>query len=537
MPTPRRPRAAGPFATLVAAGLALSAALPPAPAFAQDDARTLRVVMGNELAGLDPVASTATFARNHGFMVYDQLYGLDSQGRPRPQMVERAEASPDRMSWRFTLREGLAFHDGTPVRAADAVASIRRWAQRDVVGRALAAATASLEAVDDKTFELRLSRPFALVLEALARPTGSALFVMPERVAQTPGTTAITDTTGSGPFLFPRERWRIGDRAVYLRNPNYRPRDEAPDGLAGGKVVKVDRLEWRFIPDPATASAALASGEVDYWELPPPDLMPSLARNRAIRIVPVNPVGSMVWIRMNHAQPPFNDPRARQALLHLVSQRDVLDAAGIPPADRVDWCPAYFLCGTPLESRAGSAGFEEPNVERARALLREAGYDGRRIVFLDPVELNTNHAATAVLAEAFRKAGLNVDPVAMDFATMSVRRNKREPVEEGGWNLFVTVANSLDAGDPLVNLYLATPCQGGLAGWPCDERMEQLRRAWWEENDEGKRRALVDQIQERAYAVVPYINGGQYRFQAAVRSNVEGVRPTTVPVFWGVEKR
>ncbi len=225
------------------AGLALGAAQPIGPAQAQPAPNTLRIVLINDLASLDPVQSTAAFVRNHGFMVYDQLFAFDSQGVARPQMVERHEASADGMTHRFTLREGLAFHDGAPVRAADAVASIRRWAQRDVVGRALAAATASLEVVDEKTFAIILSRPFALVAEALARPTASALFVMPERIAQTPPTTAITDATGSGPFIFQPGQWRAGERAVYARNPNYRPRSEPADGLAGGKVPQLDRIE------------------------------------------------------------------------------------------------------------------------------------------------------------------------------------------------------------------------------------------------------------------------------------------------------
>jgi peptide/nickel transport system substrate-binding protein len=518
---------------------ALVLALLAAPLLAAGPARaesTLRIVLRNDLASIDPVASTATFARNHGFLVYDQLYALDSKGEPRPQMVGAEEVSADGRQWRFTLRDGLRFHDGTPVRAADAVASIRRWAQRDVVGRALAAATAKMEVVDDRTFTIELSRPFALVRQALARPTASALFVMPEAVAQTPPTEQITSPVGSGPFIFRRDQWRVGDRAIYERNPDYKPRAEAPDGLAGAKVPGVDRIEWMSIPDPATAMGALASGEIDFWELPPPDLIPVLEGMPNLKLEPIDPVGSQVWLRMNHQQPPFNDPRARQALLRAISQQDVLDAAGMAPQDRVERCNAFFYCGTPLETKAGAEALERPDPAAARALLKEAGYDGRPVVFLDAADLFTNHAATLVLAEAFRKIGLNVDTVTTDFATLTARRNKREPVAQGGWNLFVTVGNVLDGGDPLSSLYLASPCQGGLAGWPCDETLEGLRRAWWQEGDAAKRTALVDEIQRQAYRSLPYIPAGQFRTRAAFRANLQGVRPTTVPVFWGVTK-
>ncbi|MCC7282256.1 MAG: ABC transporter substrate-binding protein [Acetobacteraceae bacterium] len=510
------------------------AALAASEAHAQS---SLRIVLINDLASLDPVQSTAAFVRNHGFMVYDQLFGLDQAGTPQPQMVETYSASADGMTHRFTLREGLAFHDGAPVTAADAVQSIRRWAERDVVGRALLAATASITETDARRFELVLSRPFALVTEALARPTASALFVMPERIARTPSSTAITDATGSGPFVFQPDQWRAGQRAVYARNPAYRPRSEPPDGLAGGKVAKLDRIEWVSMPDAGTAVSALRTGEIDFIEQPAPDLIPMLERDRNIRTMAINPTGFMIWLRINHLNPPFNDPRARQALLFLVNQQDNLNAAGIRPSEQVPYCPSYFLCGTPLESHAGAVGLREADIPHAQTLLREAGYDGGRVVFLNAVDSPINNAATLTMAEAFRRAGLNMDVPSMDWATLTQRRNRREPIDQGGWSLFVTVANVLDAQNPLTNLYLASPCEGGLAGWPCDAELEALRRAWWEESDAARRKQILERVHARAYQVVPYINAGQFRTLAAFRANVQGIRATTVPVFWGVEKK
>jgi peptide/nickel transport system substrate-binding protein len=526
------------FTIMAAATLAMLAAPNPAPA--QQPAApsgTLRVVLVNALASVDPVVTTAAFVRNHGFFVYDQLFGLDSRGEAQPQMVERFDVSPDRMTYRFTLREGLAFHDGQPVRAADAVASIRRWGQRDIAGRALMGATGSLAVVDDRTFTLQLARPFGLVTEALARPTASALFVVPERVAATPANTAFTDATGSGPFIFRQQEFLPGERAVYVRNPAYRPRSEPADGLAGGKVVMLERVEWLGISDPATAAAALQSGEIDFLEQPTPDVLPTLARNRNIATFALNPVGSMVWLRPNHTQPPFNNPAARQALLYLVNQQENLQAIGVPPTEQVPYCPAYFLCGTPLESTAGAQGLREVNLDRARALLREAGYNGERVVFLNATDSPINNAVTLTMAENMRRAGLNMDVVAMDWATLSQRRNRREGVEQGGWNLFVTVANVLDAQNPLVNVYLGAPCQNAPAGWPCDAELERLRATWWEEADPAKRRVILEQVHARAYAVLPYINAGQFRVLAAHRTNVQGLRPTIIPVFWGVTKR
>jgi peptide/nickel transport system substrate-binding protein len=394
-----------------------------------------------------------------------------------------------------------------------------------------------MEVVDDKTFTIVLSRPFALVAEALARPTASALFVMPERIAQTPPTTAITDATGSGPFIFQASQWRAGERAVYARNPNYRPRSEPADGLAGGKVPQLDRIEWLAMPDPATAAAALQSGEIDFIEQPSPDLVPTLERNRNIRTFALNPVGFMVWLRINHTQPPFDRPEARRALLHLVNQQEVLQAIGVRPSEQVPYCPAYFFCNTPLASEAGAEGLRAVNLDRARELLRAAGYANQRVVFLDAADSPINHAATLVMAESFRRAGLNMDVPTMDWATVTQRRNRREGVDQGGWSLFVTVANVLDGQTPLTNLYLASPCEGGLTGWPCDQELENLRRSWWEESDPAKRQEILHRVHARAYAVLPYINAGQFRTLAAHRTNVEGLRATTIPVFWGVTKR
>ena len=498
---------------------------------------TLRIVLVNDLVSLDPVASTAAFVRNHGFLVYDQLFALDSKGEAKPEMVETFTTSPDGRNWRFTLRPGLMFHDNTPVRAADAVASIRRWGARDVVGKALMAATASLETVDDRSFTLTLARPFALVTEALARPTASALFVMPERLASTSPTVPITDATGSGPFVFEPAAWRPGNIAVYHRNTAYTPRAEPPDGLAGGKVAMVDRVEWITMPDAATAAAALQKGEVDYVEQPNPDLMPLLRANKDIKLEAINPIGFDIWLRINHTLPPFNDPRARQALLYLVDQKENLDAAGAQPSEQVPYCPAWFMCGTPLESSAGARGLQRIDIPRAKALLAEAGYKGERVVFLDPTDQPVNHAATLTMAQNFRAAGLNMDVIAMDWGSVTQRRNKRDPIDQGGWNLFITLANVLDGSSPLTNLYLASPCENGIAGWPCDPKLEELRRAWWEESDPTKRHALLDQVQARGFEVLPYINGGQFRTLAAFRTNLDGVRDTTIPVFYGVAKK
>jgi peptide/nickel transport system substrate-binding protein len=508
---------------------------------ARSAAKVLKVVLASDMRGIDPVFNTAAQAAYHGYLVYDQLFALDSRGKPQPQMVDAWEVSADRKAWKFRLRGGLKFHDGSPVRAADAVASILRWKDRDVVGKALFSAGAKLEAVDDLTFTLALRDPFGLVLDALSKPLSNALFVMPEEVARTPATVQISSAVGSGPFIFVKEEWRPGSQAVYVRNPNYVPRQEKPDGLAGGKVAKVDRIEWLSMPDPTTAISALTAGEIDYLQNPAMDTYPVLKANPKVRFVMVDPTGSMAWIRPNHLQPPFDNPKARLALLHTVDQAAIVQAIGAPAENARPFCGSFFMCGTPMETSAGTAGLEKPDLDKARALLKESGYDGRPVIFMQPSDLSANFNATVVIADGMRKAGFKVDVQPLDWGTLSQRRSNKGPVDpqagnRGGWNLFVTVATALDASTPLTNPYLATPCPNDVAGFPCDEELQRLRRSWWESTDEAERAKLADQIQVRAYQVVPYINGGQWKQYTAVRTNISGVGETTVPVFWEVAK-
>jgi peptide/nickel transport system substrate-binding protein len=503
---------------------------------ARSASKVLKVVLGSDLRSIDPVFNTATYAAYHGYLVYDQLFALDSHGNPQPQMVERYDISADRKSYTFRLRSGLAFHDGSPVRAADAVASILRWKDRDVVGKAMFSAGAKLEVGDDLTFGLTLTQPFGLVLDALAKPTANALFVMPEALAKTPATVQISSAVGSGPFIFVKEEWRPGDKAVYVRNPNYVPRTGKPDGLAGGKVVKVDRVEWLSMPDPNTAISALTAGEIDYLQNPAMDTYPVLKADKNVRLVTVDPGGSMLWIRPNHLQPPFDNAKARQALLHCIDQTAIMQAIGAPSENYRPFCGSFFMCGTPLETSAGSAGLEKPDLEKARALLEESGYDGRPVLFMQPSDLSANFNATVVIADSMRKAGFKVQIDTLDWGTVSQRRNSKKPVSEGGWNLFTTAATALDASTPLTNPYLATPCPNDIAGFPCDEELQKRRQSWWESSDVQERARLADRIQERAYEVVPYINGGQWKQLTAIRSNVSGVGETIVPAFWDVSK-
>src|SRR5690242_1941471 len=289
------------WSSLAAAVLVAGLMMMPA-AHAQSTGKTIKFIPEADLRSLDPIWTTAYITRNHGYMVYDTLFALDENFKPQPQMVDKWTVSEDKLTYTFTLRDKLKFHDGEPVRSADCIASLARWMKRDALGQALAQSVGEMKAADDRSFSIVLKKPFPLLLEAIGKLSSNVPFIMPERVAKTDANTQITDPTGSGPFKFVKEEWVPGNKAVYVKNPYYVPRKEPPSWAAGGKVVKVDRVEWLYIPDSATAANAIGAGEVDWWQQLPPDLVPLLAKNKDITVASVDPLGSLGVMRFNHLQ-------------------------------------------------------------------------------------------------------------------------------------------------------------------------------------------------------------------------------------------
>src|SRR4051812_15991839 len=280
-------------------------------ASAQDKA--LRVVPHSNLNILDPIWTTQYMARNHGYMVYDTLFGTDEKNRIKPQMVEKWSESPDHRLWTFTLRPGLAFHDGKPVTGDDVIASLARWGKRDAMGQKLMTFVERMDAPAPNTFRIFLREACGFVLEALGKPSSNVPFIMPKRVADTPADKQIDDATGSGPYIFAKDEFKPGDKAVYLRNKNYVPRKEPPSGTAGGKRVFVDRVEWNLALRDAQAQVnALAKGEVDVLERPAFESYEQLKKIPEVAIVNRDPLGSQYMCRFNHLRAPFNNPKVRQ---------------------------------------------------------------------------------------------------------------------------------------------------------------------------------------------------------------------------------
>ena len=504
------------------------------PALAQT--KTLKVVAHADVKILDPTFTTAYISRNFGYMVYDTLFAQDAHGKPQPQMVEKYTTSKDGRQWSFTLRPGLKFSDGSAVTSTDAVASLQRWGARDSLGRAMGAAGAEWKAVDARNFTLTLNEPFGMVLDALAKPSGFPPVVLPERLAKMPATAPLPEVLGSGPFVFKRDEWVPGNKAVFVRNPNYVARSEPPSGLSGSKKSAFDRVEWLYLPDANSAIAALKRGEVDLIEQLPPDYISPLRTDPNIKI------GSggayQGFLVLNQLFPPFNNAKARQALAHAVSQDKFTAAMGYPLDMRVTYCATYFICGGPNETSAGAEPFRKPDIALAKQLLAESGYKGEKVVLLVPSDVTYLNAEALMAAQTMRSIGINVDMQNMDWASIGARRAKKDAPEAGGWNIYVTVAGEFDVNSPITNAYLSAACGTSLPGWPCDKPLDELRTAWIKETVPAKRKELLDAFHKRAFEAVPYVNAGQYSAAFAARANLKGLDKlwSGMPAVWALDK-
>ncbi len=496
--------------------------------------QTLRVIAHADLKVLDTTANTTYITNRYGYLVYDTLFGLDSHFVPRPQMVDTWTISDDRLTWTFTLRPGLTFHDGAAVTSDDCIASLKRWMARDAMGQQLATRIAVFEAVNPSTFKLVLTEPYALVLETFGR-WGAPPFIMPAKVASAPMSEVVTSSIGSGPFIMKRDEWRPGSTVVYVRNPNYVPRKEPPDYMSGGKVAKLDRVEWHYIPDANTALSALTTGEMDYYELPPLDFIALLKDNPEIEVKVIDKLGVQQFMRPNSLFPPFDNFKARQALLYLASQEEFNQAVVGNPDLYLKFCGALFMCGSDNETDAGSV--KAPDLAKAKALLAEAGYKGEKLVVLQPTDRPPYNAATLVMVDKLRAIGVNVDLQPADWSTISIRRARRDPPDKGGWNIVITGHGGPDAANPVSNYWIGANCEKANIGWPCDPKLQAMIAAWSHEPDRDKRRAMIPALQEQAYTSVSYAPMGQFFQPIAYRKNVTGVLEAGMPVYWNIEKK
>ena len=517
--------------------LAGSAATLAMPAIARaQGSRVLKFIPQSDVTILDPIWTTAYVTRNHGFMIFDTLYGIDNQYRAQPQMVAGHTVENDGKVWRLTLRDGLKWHDGERVLARDCVASILRWGKRDPFGQTLLQFADELTAADDKTIVFKLKRPFALLPDALGKPGSNFCAMMPERLAKTDAFTQITDMVGSGPFKFKADERVVGSQVVYVRNADYVPRQGGTaEWTSGPKIVNFDRVEWHVIPDAGTAAAAMQSREMDWWENPTSDMLP-LLRQAKLQVEITDPTGLMACMRLNELHPPFDNPAIRRALLKAVNQSDFMIA--VAGTDPMLWhVPTGIFCpGTPMASDVGLEVFTGPrDYAGAKRDIEAAGYKGEKVVVLAPTDFPILKAEADVGSDVMRKIGLNVDYQAMDWGTVVQRRAKMDPPDKGGWSVFHTFWAGLDQSNPVGHVFLRGNGKDGVIGWPTAPKIETLRSQWIAAPDLTAQKKLAEDLQRQALIDVPYVPLGQSFAPTSFRQDIRGVLNGFV-MFWNVRR-
>jgi peptide/nickel transport system substrate-binding protein len=501
-------------------------------------AQTIKAVMHSDVKILDPIWTTAYIQRNFGYMVWDTLFAMDEKFEVKPQMVDKWDVSADKLTWTFTLRDGLAWSDGKPVTSDDCIASIKRWAGRDSMGQKMMGSVAGFETVDAKTFKMKMKEPYGLVLQSLGKPSSNVPFMMPKHTADTDPNTQIKveDVIGSGPFLFVASEWKPGEKVVFTKNPTYKPRAEPPSGLAGGKVVKIDRVEWIAMPDVQTQVAAIQNGEIDMIEAPGHDLLPLLSKDKNIKIVDYNPLGNQYVMRFNQIVKPFDNAKIRHAVMVAFGQEDFLKAT-IGDSKYYKVCKPVFICGSPLASEDGMADVLNQNATKAKELLKEAGYDGTPVVLLQSTDLQVLTNLAPVAKAQLEAAGFKVDMQSSDWQSVVGRRVKKDAPDKGGWNLMLTSWVAADILNPVMAGFFNASCDKAMFGWPCDPEIEKMRDAFSKESDPAKQKQIAIDLQKYWVDHPTHVNLGQWYQPAALRTNLDGMMVAPVPVFWNMTKK
>ena len=498
--------------------------------------QTLVCVPQNPLSSFDPIWTSAQIARNAGFMIFEMLYGRDENNIPRPQMIESGVMDPDGKRWTLRLRDNLNWHDGEKVLARDCEASIRRWMRRDQAGASLGQRLDVIEMPDDRTLVFRLNRPYVHLPTVLSRFVTPPVMV-PERLAKTDPFKQMPEAIGCGPFRWLAKEHIQGSFAAFARNDRYVPRDEPSSYTAGGHRVLLDRVEWKMITDGATAANALVTGEVDWVEIPLPDLLPMLKRAPGVKTGVLDEAGQKHILRMNHTTGPTANPAIRHAIMAAIDQKEIMTAViGGDPANALTGI-GFLNSGDKTVDQAGMEALRgaRPAAE-VKAMLDKAGYKGERLVLLHASDHTFYNPSSAIIAHLLREAGFNIDSQPMDWGTVQVRRGNREPLDKGGWSMFPTVVPAPDYESPLQAAFMRAEGKTAWFGWPDDPPMEAIYQSWLNATDPAEQKRLARDFQLRAFEFLPFIPLGGYRQTSAWRDNVQGIQKGPSIVFWNVSK-
>jgi peptide/nickel transport system substrate-binding protein len=469
-------------------------------------------------------------------MVFEPLYGRDADLVPRPLMVEADQMEDGGKRWTMRLRTGLKFHDGEPVRAQDCVASLGRWMKRDAAGMTLAARLDALEATDDRTIVWRLSKPFPHLRALLSKVVQPAL-MMPERIARTDPFKQIAEVIGSGPFRWLPDEHVLASHAAFARFDGYLPRDEPPSYMAGGHRVLLDRVEWKMIPDAGTAANALMTGEIDWIEIPLPDLLAMLRKAPGVKTGVLDKAGQIMMVRPNHLIAPTNFAAVRHFMQAAISQAEVVSAVmGADPANGTSGV-GFLATGNPDIDDVGLELVRKRHTrDELKAMLEKSGYAGEKVVLLHATDHIFFNPMGAVIANMLTQAGMAVDDQAMDWPTVQTRRVSKEPLDKGGWSMFPSLVAVTEYRDLLLTSFMRGNGRDGWFGWPTDPQLDEIFDSWLAASDPAEQVRLEREYELEGLRNLPFIPLGRFRQTAAWRDSLTGLLDGPSVVFWNVTK-
>jgi len=510
-----RPRLLASLAVLAAVTLV---AIAPIAAQTARKGGVLRVGMIGEPPTLDAHATTATITREITVNMYEGLYALDAKLQPVPLLAEGHDVADAGKRYTIRLRKDVKFHNGKPLTSADVVASLKRWGAIAGTGKATFKVVEAIEAKGPNAIEIRLKEPSGSLLTVLAS-VDNAAFVYPKDVVDATGDGQLKEFVGTGPFKFVEHK---PDRHVKLaRFDGYAARSEPPSGLSGRRTAWVDEILFLPVPDYATRQAGMVTGEYDYIQQVKPDQYDRLKASPGVETLVIKPYG-WATIAFNLKQGVMTNLKLRQAVQAALDVEPMI-LAGVGHKDfyRVD--PGIFFQELPWHSRASAALYNQRDKEKAKRLMKEAGYAGQPIRWIVTTEYEHHYKPAVVGKSQLEDVGFKIDLQVSDWATVVQRRNKPEL-----WDAFSTAFVFVPVPATSAQVLCDWP------GWWCNPEKDALLQAMGRELDFKKRYAMWEKVQTIFYTEAPRIKIGDYFRLDARRKDVAGYEPGPYMHFWNV---
>ena len=534
---PQQPAPAAPALAAVQAPAPIQPKAPvaPAPVSARDipDVGEGEPQFGGNARGIAQSNFPAIDAQWTGATVVQYLpsnmaetpFTRDFDDQIQPSVVDKWEVSGDGLKWTFTIRDGLKFHNGEPVTAADVVGSYKR--SYTTFSRNLEPALGEITADDNLNLTFHLTEPSGLVILGLTAPPGHrAAWVQPKEIWSVPRTTAVDTIISTGPYKF--VEWIVGDRVVMERWEDYQPRSEPTSYMAGGHTAYIDTVQWLEVPDFATRVAALTTGEVDWVDEYPGDFA-KIIEDSDKAVFTTGKPGRWVGIRLNLTKPPFDNREVRQAIYMGIDADTILKtAAGGPKGKFWDTCPGIFGCGMnkmPFDSTAGEATYNQKALAQAKAKLKELGVVGTKIEMTSPEDLAFFNTMTKPFAEYLEELGFVVDFRATDWGAIIASFQDID-----AWHTTITASKLGYLFTPLHWDGLLTDKATNGFDDPTGKGKELFARLT-KETDPARIQAIADQIQELYYEELPYIFLGMQTWANGRSARIKNFANKHTP-FW-----